>query len=190
MVDMFALFAVQLNCRYPFCKMTAFAGEGDSTRPGMEIRILWVGKTKNSPIRSLLEDYLDRVRHLVPVEITQVRDQAKARDLSGNELVAAEEREILRLLPVHSRVVALDERGKEFSSPEFARWLEGEQNRGSKEIAFVIGGSDGLGARVSARAVLRLSLGRMTWTHEMSRVLLMEQIYRAICILRKIPYHR
>ncbi len=156
----------------------------------MDIRILWIGKTKNSPIRSLLEDYLERVRHMVSVGITEVRDQSKARGLKGSELMEAEGNEILRLLPVHSRVVTLEERGKELSSAEFAHWLDEEQYRGSKEIAFVIGGPDGIGTGVSERAILRLSLGRMTWTHEMSRVLLMEQIYRAFCILRRVPYHR
>lgn len=156
----------------------------------MIIRILWVGKTRNSPIRSLSEDYLDRIRHMVPVEITEVRDPSKARGLKGSQLVNAEENEILRLLPSHSRVVALDEAGSEFCSAEFARWLEAEQIRGTKETVFVIGGPEGIGTGVLARAILKLSLGRMTWTHEMCRVLLLEQIYRALCISRKIPYHR
>lgn len=156
----------------------------------MNIRILWVGKTKNSPIRSLLEDYLDRIRHMVPVEILEARNQSKARGLKGDELVVAEESAIMRLLPSRSRVVVLNEKGTEFSSSEFARWFEGEQNRGTKEVVFVIGGSDGIGSGVSARANLKLSLGKMTWTHEMCRVLLLEQVYRACCILRKIPYHR
>jgi 23S rRNA (pseudouridine1915-N3)-methyltransferase len=156
----------------------------------MNIKILWVGKTKNSPIRSLLEDYLDRIRHMVSLEVIEVRDQTKARNLKGNQLVAAEEGEILRVLPGHGRVVILDERGTEFSSAELARWFESEQNRGTKEITFVVGGPDGIGSRISALAKLKLSLGKMTWTHEMCRVLLLEQVYRAFCILRNIPYHR
>jgi 23S rRNA (pseudouridine1915-N3)-methyltransferase len=156
----------------------------------MNIKILWVGKTKNSPIRSMLEDYLDRIRHMVSLEVIEVRDQSKARNLKGDQLVAAEETEILRVLPGHGWVVILDEKGTQFSSAELARWFEGEQNRGTKEITFVVGGPDGLGSRISGLAKLRLSLGKMTWTHEMCRVLLLEQVYRAFCMLRNIPYHR
>ena len=156
----------------------------------MMIKILWVGKTKNSPIRSLLEDYLDRVRHMVPVEVIEVRDPSKARNLRGDQLVAADEQEVLKALSGHSRVVVLDEKGTQFSSAEMARWLAGEQNRGTKEITFVVGGPNGIGSRVSALAKLKLSLGKMTWTHEMCRVLMIEQVYRAFCILRNIPYHR
>ncbi len=166
------------------------SGEGNSEFPGMNIRILWVGKTKSLPIRNLLEDYLSRVRHLVAVETVEARDPAKARGLTGGDLVVAEESEILKLLPDRGPVVVLDETGSQFSSVEFARWIEKEQMRGTKEIAFVIGGPDGVGARLRGRARLKLSLGKMTWTHEMCRVLLLEQIYRAYCILRKIPYHR
>jgi 23S rRNA (pseudouridine1915-N3)-methyltransferase len=156
----------------------------------MKIRILWVGKTKNLPIRSLLADYLDRIRHMVPVEIVEARDQSKARGLKGDELVVAVESEIKKLPSGRGQVVVLDESGIEFSSAEFARWFESEQNRGTKEVLFIIGGPDGIAAGISARANLKLSLGKMTWTHEICRVLLLEQIYRAYCILRKIPYHR
>jgi 23S rRNA (pseudouridine1915-N3)-methyltransferase len=86
--------------------------------------------------------------------------------------------------------VVLEETGTQFSSVEFARWFEAEQIHSTREIAFVIGGQDGLSTQVSARAHLRLSLGKMTWTHEMCRALLLEQIYRAFCILRHIPYHK
>ncbi|HYK88621.1 MAG TPA: 23S rRNA (pseudouridine(1915)-N(3))-methyltransferase RlmH [Acidobacteriota bacterium] len=156
----------------------------------MIIRILWVGKTKSPPIRSLSGDYLERLRHMTRVEITEIRDPAAARRLTQSELIVTEESEILRFLSGSSRIVLLDERGTELSSLEFSRWIAGEQNRGTKEISFVIGGPDGTGPELARRANLKLSLGKMTWTHEMCRVLLLEQIYRACCILRKIPYHR
>jgi len=84
----------------------------------------------------------------------------------------------------------LDETGTQFTSPDFARWLESQQNRGIRMIAFVIGGSEGLSRTISSRADLVLSMGKMTWTHEMCRALLLEQLYRAMCIQRRIPYHR
>ena len=127
---------------------------------------------------------------MVPIEIIEVRDQSKARSLKGSELVTAEGNEFLRLLPPRGRVVILDESGIQFSSADFARWLEGEINRGTKEIAFVIGGPEGVDSALFKRANLRLSLSKMTWTHEMCRGLILEQIYRAYCILRGIPYHK
>jgi len=102
----------------------------------------------------------------------------------------AEGAEILRLLPENGRTVILEESGTQFSSIEFARWFENEQNRGTREVTFVIGSPDGLSAQVAGRADFKLSLGRMTWTHEMCRALLLEQIYRAFSILRKVPYHK
>ena len=80
--------------------------------------------------------------------------------------------------------------GKTSTAVEFARWFESGQNRGTKGVEFVIGGPGGLSSSILGRAHLRLSLGKMTWTHEMSRVLLIEQIYRAQCIVKKIPYHK
>lgn len=125
-----------------------------------------------------------------PCEAIAVRDLSKGRSLRGATLLAVEENEILRAVPDGSKVVALDESGALFSSLDLARWFEGEQNRGTKGVAFVIGGPDGIGPRILANADLKLSLGRMTWTHEMCRALLLEQIYRALCIIRNIPYHR
>jgi len=156
----------------------------------MQIKILWVGKTKNASIRNLFDDYLSRIRHLVSCEIVETRDFSKRRSLRGSELLRSEAGEIARFLGSNSRIVALDEKGKEFSSAEFARWFDTEQNRGVREIDFVIGGPEGLDASIVARSHLRLSLGKMTWPHEMCRLLLIEQIYRALGILRNIPYHR
>jgi len=156
----------------------------------MRVKILWVGRTKNESLRALSDDYLGRLAHFFACEILEARDVARARGVRGRDLVAAEADEIEKLLPAGCRLVALDELGDEMSSPEFARWLNSEMNRGTRELAFVIGGAEGLGARILERAQRRLSLGRMTWTHEMCRALLLEQLYRAVCILRHVPYHR
>ena len=156
----------------------------------MQIRLLWIGKAKNSPIRYLLMDYLERIRHMVACEVIEVRDDSKRRSLRKAGLVADEGIRLARHVPEHGRLVVLDEKGKQFTSPDFARWFESEQSRGSRLITFVIGGPEGLSPTISDRASLALSLGKMTWTHEMCRVLLLEQVYRALCILRKIPYHK
>ena len=156
----------------------------------MRITFLWVVKTKNSPIKLMLSDYMDRIRHFAPCEVVEIRDLSKRRVVGVEELVENEGEEIARHLPEHGRVVALDENGLQFTSPAFARWIDAEQNRGTQTVTFVIGGPEGLSKMVSDQAHLKLSMGKMTWTHEMCRVLLVEQVYRALCIIRRVPYHK
>ncbi len=158
--------------------------------PDMRIRVIWVGKTKNPSIGALTTDYIERTRRMVPCEAVEVRDPGRGKSLRAGELVAAEAALLSRSLGVGARIVALDAGGKEFTSEELARWLSTEQNHGTKEIDFVIGGPEGLSRDVMSRAHLILSMGRMTWTHEMCRVLLMEQLYRSYSILRNVPYHK
>ena len=156
----------------------------------MKFKVLWIGKTKNPPIKTLTEDYLERIRRMVPCEIIEIRDPAKGRATRAMERIRLEGVEIARQLPKTAFVVALDEAGRQCTSEEFARVLETEQNGGTKEAVFIIGGPDGLERDIATCAQLVLSLGKMTWTHEMCRALLLEQIYRALCILHKIPYHK
>jgi 23S rRNA (pseudouridine1915-N3)-methyltransferase len=156
----------------------------------MFVRILWVGKTRSAPIRSLLTEYTERLKHLMPCSIVELPDLSKRKGLRGFDLKEAEAKAMAGSLSAGSRKVALDENGMEFSSAGFAGWFESEMNRSTKGIEFMIGGPDGLDSDLLNRADLRLSLGKMTWTHEMCRVLLLEQIYRAQCILKNIPYHR
>ena len=156
----------------------------------MKLKVVWVGKTKSSPIKAFTADYLERVRRMTPCEIVEIRDPVKGREPSATERIQLEGEHIIRQLPKAAFVVALDETGKQYASEEFARRLETEQNSGTKEITFVIGGPDGLNHNVAARARIVLSLGKMTWTHEMCRALLLEQLYRALCIINKIPYHK
>jgi 23S rRNA (pseudouridine1915-N3)-methyltransferase len=156
----------------------------------MHIRFLWVGKTKNLSVKTLLSDYLERIGHLVHCEVIETRDLSKRRSLPAAELIADEGRELVRALPQSGRVVALDEKGAQFTSQGFAQWLESQHNTGARSLTFVIGGPEGLSPMISHRAHLILSMGKMTWTHEMCRVLLVEQVYRALCITRNIPYHR
>jgi len=156
----------------------------------MQLKFLWIGKTRNASIRELMADYLDRIRRMMPCEVLELRDPAKGRSLDAVHLVSLEGEELARHLPEHGRLVALDETGTQYTSPGFARWLETEQNAGARAVAFVIGGPEGLSPAICSRANTVLSLGKMTWTHEMCRVLLLEQVYRALCIMRRIPYHR
>jgi 23S rRNA (pseudouridine1915-N3)-methyltransferase len=155
----------------------------------MQIRMLWVGKTRNPLIKSLVSDYAGRISRMIPCEIIETRDLS-GKSLREADQIAAEGEDLAKSLPSAGRLVALDAKGKQFTSPDFASWLETEQNRGERLITFVIGGPQGLSPMISGKAHLILSLGKMTWTHEMCRVLALEQIFRALCIIRRIPYHK
>jgi 23S rRNA (pseudouridine1915-N3)-methyltransferase len=158
--------------------------------PRMNINFVWVGKTKNSSIKSLLSDYQERIHRWARCKIIEARDLSKEMGLPAAELVAKEADELARHIPERGRLVALDETGTQFTSIDFARWLEFEQNNGAQVMTFVIGGPEGLSAKISGKAHLKLSMGKMTWTHDMCRVLLLEQVYRALCIMHRIPYHK
>jgi 23S rRNA (pseudouridine1915-N3)-methyltransferase len=156
----------------------------------MNIKFIWVGKIKNSSIKSLLSDYQERIRHWAPCEIIEARDLSKRKNIPVAELIVEEGAELERYIPEHGRLVALDETGVQLTSRDFARRIEFEQNNGARVITFVIGGPEGLSKKISGRAHLVLSMGKMTWTHEMCRVLLLEQVYRALCIIHRVPYHK
>ncbi|MBN2319370.1 MAG: 23S rRNA (pseudouridine(1915)-N(3))-methyltransferase RlmH [Acidobacteria bacterium] len=156
----------------------------------MRLRFLWVGKTKNSFIRGLAADYLERIRHMVPCEVIETRDLSRKRSLKAAALLDGEAEEFVRHLPPSGIIVALDENGTQLSSVGFSQWLVSELNSGHRSISFVIGGAEGMSPKITERAHLVLSIGKMTWTHEMCRALLLEQVYRALSILRGIPYHK
>lgn len=156
----------------------------------MHIRVIWPGRTRSAPIRSMLADYRERVAKLTPCSVVELPDLSRKKGLRGVDLRAAEAELVLESLWPGARLAVLDGGGRELSSEDFADWLAREMHRGTRQIDFVIGGPEGLDSALVRRADLRLSLGRMTWTHEMCRVLLLEQIYRAQCILKRIPYHK
>ncbi|WP_119462893.1 23S rRNA (pseudouridine(1915)-N(3))-methyltransferase RlmH [Rhodospirillaceae bacterium SYSU D60014] len=152
----------------------------------MRILVAAVGRARAGPARDLVEAYRRRIAW--PLEIKEVEER---RRLSAEEMKAREGELLLGALPKReARVVALDERGKMLSSTEFADLLGRWRDQGVAEIAFLIGGADGLESTVTARADLVLSLGRMTWPHLLVRGLLAEQLYRAQQILANHPYHR
>jgi 23S rRNA (pseudouridine1915-N3)-methyltransferase len=155
----------------------------------MKLRLVWIGKTKSAPARQLLQEYLDRVRKFVAVEVTELRD----RDDVGRDtrrIIDREGEDILSQTSSAPYLVALDERGRELDSIKLAGLIEKHRGLGTKQITFVIGGHGGLSEAVRRRADLVLALSRMTLTHELARVLLMEQIYRAFTIIHDLPYQK
>lgn len=153
----------------------------------MRVRLIWVGKTKNEHMRALVDDYLKRLSRFTRCEITEVSAVAARAAGSGIE---EESRRIIGALRSDALKVLLDVEGREWSSPELAAEIERWQVGGTKEAIFIIGGQDGVSREVAERSDIRWSLSRLTLTHEMARVVLLEQIYRAYTIMHGLPYQK
>ena len=154
----------------------------------MRITLLVVGRTTDSRLSSLIEDYQQRLKHYVPFEFAVIPDVKNAKSLSEEQLKTAEGEAILsRLTPVMD-VLLLDEHGREFRSVEYADFLQKKMSSG-KDLTLVIGGAYGFSEAVYARANGKISLSQMTFSHQMIRLMAIEQIYRAMTILRGEPYH-
>ena len=150
----------------------------------MRFRFVWIGKTKDKNWRALQEEYLGRLSHFVKYEITEIRESA------AHEGAEIEGKRIVENLNQSNLVCLLDVKGRETTSHELAETIEKWQNRGLKEIAFVIGGAMGVSAEVVEKADYSLSLSRLTLTHEMARVVLIEQLYRGFTIIKGFPYQK
>ena len=142
----------------------------------MKIRLLMLGKTRRAEIRALLDDYLRRLRPYAEVEVSEVSNSPAA----------------LRKLKAEPATVwvLLDAGGKQFTSQQFAKWLAEQRHRGTRELIFLCGDAEGFPDELRRRAQAKLSLSTMTLPHELARVVLAEQIYRAFAILAGHPYHK
>jgi 23S rRNA (pseudouridine1915-N3)-methyltransferase len=152
----------------------------------MRLKLLWVGKTQESWVRTGIEEYAARVRRYLPLEILEAREE------KGAQAAAMREREcerLAKLLPKGGRLVLLDERGENFSSTEFASFLSKNRDQGTQDLVFAIGGAYGFTDSFRREAFKTISLSRMTLTHQMVRVFLLEQIYRGFTIMNGEPYH-
>ena len=146
----------------------------------MKFRFLWIGKTKDKNWRALEAEYFGRLSHFVRCETAELKDSTK--EIEGKL--------ILDKLNQTTFVCVLDVRGRSITSHELAQTIENWQNRGLKEITFVIGGAEGVASGVVERADYSLSLSFLTFTHEMARVVLLEQLYRAFTIIKGFPYQK
>jgi 23S rRNA (pseudouridine1915-N3)-methyltransferase len=152
----------------------------------VRIRFIWPGKTKDEHLRALVAEYLKRLSRFVRCEVVETRESAGA----GRARLEKESRRLLDAIPSESLAVLLDVDGREWNSRELAAEIKRWENDAVKEVAIVIGGPEGVGADVSARAPKRWSLSRLTLTHEMARVVVVEQVYRAYTINRGLPYQK
>jgi 23S rRNA (pseudouridine1915-N3)-methyltransferase len=154
----------------------------------MRLRLIWVGKTRDARLRALVDEYLKRLSRFVRCEVTELRESA-AED--ARACVEEEGKRIVGALASDALTVLLDVSGAvTWSSEELAAQIEAWQGRSVKEATFVVGGHLGVSDEVRARAQVRWSLSRLTLTHEMARVVLLEQLYRAYTITRGLPYQK
>ena len=154
----------------------------------MKITLLVVGKTTDARLVSLIDDYCQRLTHYVPFEIVVIPELRNAKSLSEAQQKEREGQEILRYATPAVEMILLDEHGREMRSVDYAQWLQKRMAAG-KDLALVIGGAYGFSQAVYARANGKVSLSRMTFSHQMIRLMAIEQLYRAMTILRGEPYH-
>lgn len=154
----------------------------------MKITLLVVGKTTDARLQALIEEYQKRLAHYVPFELKVIPELRNAKNLSMDEQKQREGEQILAMADAGSRLILLDEHGKEYRSVDFAvqlnKWMSAGRN-----LIFVVGGPYGFSEDVYSRAESKISLSQMTFSHQMIRLLFVEQIYRACTILRGEPYH-
>ncbi|MDD2320588.1 MAG: 23S rRNA (pseudouridine(1915)-N(3))-methyltransferase RlmH [Geobacteraceae bacterium] len=152
----------------------------------MKLKVLWVGKTQQAWVRDGVEEYSSRIRRYSPFEILEAREEKGA----GDETMRERECDRLtKLLPKNGRLVLLDEKGISMNSPEFAGFLGKCRDAAVPELVFAIGGAYGFSQAFRSRADTVIALSPMTFTHQMVRVFLLEQIYRGFTILNREPYH-
>ena len=154
----------------------------------MKHELLFLGKTKDRFIAEGVQEYASRLQHYTSLKITILKEKGKSRSQPLN--AEADGMLLLQNVPAGALVVALDVNGKQFSSEVFAKTISGWEMRGIKQVCYLIGGPEGHSAKVLESADLLLSLSKMTFTHDMTRMLLVEQIYRAYTINAGEQYHK
>jgi 23S rRNA (pseudouridine1915-N3)-methyltransferase len=156
----------------------------------MNIQLIFVGKTREPYLREGIEDFLARLRRYLPVEVKIVRSERLTRDKHSARVVSTESGRVAAAVADQSHLVVLDRLGKQFSSVSLARWWSKLERQGCRKLCFAVGGVLGFTDELRSQAQTLLSLSKMTFTHEMSRLILLEQLYRACTIMRGEKYHK
>jgi 23S rRNA (pseudouridine1915-N3)-methyltransferase len=154
----------------------------------MKTLLILIGKTTDKHFQAGICDYVERIGHYMPFELTVIPELKNTKSLTEEQQKTAEGDLILRQLQPSDTVVLLDEHGRELRSIEFARWLEQKRNT-ARRLVFVVGGPYGFSSEVYARSNEQLSLSKMTFSHQMIRLVFTEQVYRACTIIKGEPYH-
>ena len=155
----------------------------------MKILFLVVGKTDDQFLSVGIEKYINRLKHYIGFEYHEIPDIKNRKSLSKSQQKQKEAQLILSKLKGGDKMILLDERGKAFSSVEYADYMQQQMNSGIKRLIFVVGGPYGFDASVYERSSAKISLSKMTFSHQMIRLFFVEQLYRSMTILRNEPYH-
>ncbi|SDE66679.1 23S rRNA (pseudouridine1915-N3)-methyltransferase [Pricia antarctica] len=155
----------------------------------MTIKLLAIGKTDSKPLQQLISEYENRLKHYVRFKLETIADIKNAKNLSEVQQKDKEGELILKKLGPTDILVLLDENGKHFSSIHFSKYLQKKMNSGIKQLVFVIGGPYGFSDAIYNKAHGKISLSKMTFSHQMVRLFVVEQVYRAFTILKNEPYH-
>ncbi|MBR4388344.1 MAG: 23S rRNA (pseudouridine(1915)-N(3))-methyltransferase RlmH [Prevotella sp.] len=154
----------------------------------MKTLLILVGKTTDKHLSVLVDEYVSRIGHYMPFDCIVIPELKNTKSLSEEQQKEREGDLIIKHLQTGDTVVLLDERGTEFRSVDFAKWLE-RQKSTSKRLVFVIGGPYGFSPTIYSRVPIRISLSKMTYSHQMVRLVFAEQLYRACTIIKGEPYH-
>ncbi len=155
----------------------------------MKVALVLVGKTVNKHFVELIDEYAGRVKHYIGFDIITIPELKNTKSLSADQQKQQEGELILKQMQAGDHVVLLDEHGKEFRSVEFSSYMEQKMQTVNKRLVFVIGGPYGFSPDVYAKANEKISLSKMTFSHQMVRLIFVEQLYRAMTIMRGEPYH-
>jgi 23S rRNA (pseudouridine1915-N3)-methyltransferase len=155
----------------------------------MQVTLLCIGKTGKKFLEEGEQEYLKRLRHYISFQLHIIPDIKQAKSLSENQIKQKEGELILEKVSPTDSLILLDEKGKEYTSTEFSAYIQEQFNRGGKHMYFVVGGPYGFSDAVYQRASGMISLSQMTFSHQMIRLFFIEQVYRAMTILRNEPYH-
>lgn len=155
----------------------------------MQIKILIVGKTDQAEITRLFDDYCNRLKHYAKINVKILENKKGKRRLNATQIAQEEGELILKEISTASYLILLDETGKQYSSTGFAKYLQKMLLSGQKEFVFCIGGAYGFSNQIYERAAAKLALSKMTFTHQMVRLIFIEQLYRGFTILKGEKYH-
>jgi 23S rRNA (pseudouridine1915-N3)-methyltransferase len=155
----------------------------------VKVKFICIGKTGKPFLEEGESEYLKRLKHYLPVEKLEIPDLKNAKNLTVEQIREQEGREIISKMQPGDQLILLDENGTQFTSLEFAQFFQQKFNAGGKTIVFVVGGAYGFSAEVYSLATGKISLSKMTFSHQMVRMIFFEQLYRAMTILKGEPYH-
>jgi 23S rRNA (pseudouridine1915-N3)-methyltransferase len=155
----------------------------------LKITVIVIGKTVNGFISQGIDEYMKRLKRYIKTEFVVLPDIKNSKNLSIDQLMIKEEELLLDAIGSQSDIFLLDEQGLEYSSVELSQFIQGKMISGSKELTFIIGGAYGVTKKVKQRAMGMIALSRLTFSHQMVRLILAEQIYRAMTIIKGEPYH-